>query len=35
VTGCSSKASDGNTTNVGASSGTKVSIMVGGLNKQI
>ena len=37
VTGCSSKASQskGGTTNVGASSGTKVSIMVGGLNKQI
>jgi NitT/TauT family transport system substrate-binding protein len=35
VTGCSSKASNGGTTHVGASSGTKVSIMVGGLNKQI
>jgi NitT/TauT family transport system substrate-binding protein len=37
VTGCSSKASqsNGGTQNVGASSGTKVSIMVGGLNKQI
>jgi NitT/TauT family transport system substrate-binding protein len=36
VTGCSSKASQSKgTTNVGASSGTKVSIMVGGLNKQI
>jgi NitT/TauT family transport system substrate-binding protein len=37
ITGCSSKASQskGATTNVGASSGTKVSIMVGGLNKQI
>ena len=37
VTGCSSKASQssGGTTNVGASSGTKVSLMVGGLNKQI
>jgi len=37
LTGCSSTASQskGATTNVGASSGTKVSIMVGGLNKQI
>jgi NitT/TauT family transport system substrate-binding protein len=37
ITGCSSKASQGKgaTTNVGATSGTKVSIMVGGLNKQI
>jgi NitT/TauT family transport system substrate-binding protein len=37
VSGCSSKASQskGTTTNVGASSGSKVSIMVGGLNKQI
>lgn len=35
VTGCSSKASKGATANVGAASGTKVSIMVGGLNKQI
>ncbi|HEY2042149.1 MAG TPA: ABC transporter substrate-binding protein [Jatrophihabitans sp.] len=37
MTGCSSKASQskGATTNVGASSGTKVSIMVGGLSKQI
>jgi NitT/TauT family transport system substrate-binding protein len=36
VSGCSSKASSTNgTTNVGASTGTKVSIMVGGLNKQI
>jgi NitT/TauT family transport system substrate-binding protein len=36
VTGCSSKASQSTgTTNVGAASGTKVSIMVGGLNKQI
>ena len=35
LTGCSSKASKGGTTHVGASSGTKVSIMVGGLNKQI
>lgn len=37
LTGCSSKASQskGGTTNVGASSGAKVSIMVGGLNKQI
>ena len=36
VTGCSSAASKNkSTTNVGAASGTKVSIMVGGLNKQI
>ena len=35
LTGCSSKASKGSTTHVGDSSGTKVSIMVGGLNKQI
>src|SRR5262249_48719392 len=36
-TGCSAQASQssGGTTNVGASSGTKVSLMVGGLNKQI
>jgi NitT/TauT family transport system substrate-binding protein len=37
LTGCSSKASQSKsaTTKVGASSGTKVSLMVGGLNKQI
>jgi sulfonate transport system substrate-binding protein len=37
ATACSSKASQttGGTTNVGATSGAKVSIMVGGLNKQI
>ncbi|MGF7234364.1 MAG: ABC transporter substrate-binding protein, partial [Frankia sp.] len=37
VTGCSSTASQskGGTTNVGATSGAKVRIMVGGLNKQI
>ena len=34
VTGCSSKASKGATAHVGAASGTKVSIMVGGLNPQ-
>jgi sulfonate transport system substrate-binding protein len=33
--GCSSKASSGTVTNVGAANGAKVSIMVGGLNKQI
>jgi NitT/TauT family transport system substrate-binding protein len=37
MSGCSSKASkiSGGTTNVGSSSGSKVSIMVGGLSKQI